>query len=459
MKAATCSACHGSHDLLKADDPKSSVNRHNIPTTCGKCHPEEMKKYDAGIHGKAMVGGIRDAPTCIDCHNEHDIEAPSEEGSTVNPTRVVRSTCPRCHDNERIMKRYGVETGRQASYMDSYHGLARAAGSKVVASCTSCHGAHDILPQDDPASTTNHANLPKTCGKCHENASANFAIGAVHIMPTDPAQKALGIVRMLYIGLISLIIGGMIGHNTLLMIRRSTIKFKHELYGSDTYRRFSTGMIIGHVVLTIAFIALSVSGFALRYPESWWARQLFQGDTGLAARGVIHRIAAIVLVAVSIANAAYLIGTKAGRKELWSLTMGIKDLKDLFLNLAFIFGLKRTEPAFDRYSYIEKFEYWGMWWGTFLMVVTGFSMWFVNIFLKFLPKVALDIVALIHFYEAWLAVLTIVVWHLYYMIFDPQTYPMNWSWITGRITLDDFKERHPLEYERELAKKSEEEKH
>jgi len=64
-------------------------------------------------------------------------------------------------------------------------------------------------------------------------------------------------------------------------------------------------------------------------------------------------------------------------------------------------------------------------------------------------------VALIHFYEAWLAALTIVVWHLYYMIFDPETYPMNWSWITGHITIDDFKERHPLEYEREFLKKEE----
>jgi cytochrome b subunit of formate dehydrogenase len=97
---------------------------------------------------------------------------------------------------------------------------------------------------------------------------------------------------------------------------------------------------------------------------------------------------------------------------------------------------------------MEKFEYWGMWWGTLLMIVTGFCMWFVNIFLQYFPKIALDVVALIHFYEAWLAVLTIVVWHLYYMIFDPETYPMNWSWVTGHITNDDFAERHPREYER-----------
>jgi len=160
---------------------------------------------------------------------------------------------------------------------------------------------------------------------------------------------------------------------------------------------------------------------------------------------------------VAVVNACFLIFTKTGRRELRMLMMGIGDIRDMFLNMAYMVGLRRHPPQFDRYSYIEKFEYWGMWWGTLLMIVTGFSMWFVNVFLQYLPKVWLDVIALVHFYEAWLAVLTIIVWHLYYMIFDPHTYPMNWSWITGRITIEDFKERHPLEYRRECGKTVEDE--
>ncbi len=455
--AAACSNCHGAHDLQRADNPASSVYRKNIPQTCGKCHPQPLADFMQGIHGKALEAGIRDAPTCVGCHGEHDIEAPDQPGSKVNRHQVVKATCVRCHDNETIMSRYGIETGRQASYMDSYHGLAGAAGSDIVASCASCHEWHKVLPPSDPESSVNPKNLPQTCGKCHQNAGPNFAVGAVHIMPTDPGQKALGIVRLVYIIMIIMVIGGMTLHNTLVMARRAAIKFKEELGGEGTYRRFPTGMTIGHLVLTISFTALAVSGFALRYPETWWAQAIFHGDAGLAARGVVHRIAAVVLVVLAVVNAAYLLGTRKGRKELGSLMMTFKDLKDVFHNLGYIVGLFSRPPLFDRYSYIEKFEYWGMWWGTLLMIITGFSMWFVNVFLKFLPKLALDIVALIHFYEAWLAVLTIIVWHLYYMIFDPQTYPMNWSWITGHITVEDFKERHPLEYERVTGKSPESE--
>ena len=450
LKAATCTKCHGTHDLLSSDDPASKVYHKNIPNTCGTCHPGPKADYEKGIHGQAMAHGIKDAPTCIDCHGEHDIEEPAQQGSSVSKRAQVTATCTRCHDDERIMYRYGIVAGRQASYMDSYHGLASAAGSEVVATCASCHEAHNILPPSDPESAVNVKNLPATCGKCHKEAGPNFAVGAVHIMPTDPGQKALGIVRLIYLLMITVVVGGLIAHNTLLMVRHAATKFKQELGGEGTYRRFTTAMTVGHLVLTVSFIALALSGFALRYPETWWAQLLFHGEQGLAARGFVHRVSALALVAVSLVNAYFLVLTKAGRKELYALTMSFSDIRDVFWNMGYVAGVFKQGPKFDRYSYIEKFEYWGMWWGTLLMIVTGFSMWFVNLFLKFLPKIALDVVALIHFYEAWLAVLTIIVWHLYYMIFDPHTYPMNWSWITGHITLEDMKERHPVEYEREV---------
>ena len=450
--AAACTSCHGSHDLLPSDDPASKVYKKNIATTCGGCHPNELAEYEKSIHGRALKAGIKDAPTCADCHGEHDIEGPRVRESQVNARRQAVDTCTKCHDNEKLMSRYGVVTGRQASYMDSYHGLASAGGSEVVATCASCHENHLILAMDDPASSVNKANLVKTCGKCHKDATENFAQGKVHIMPTDPGQKALGIVRILYILLIAGVIGGMVFHNTLSMARKAMTKFWAELDDKGTYRRFTRGMTIGHLILTVSFTALAVSGFALRYPDAWWVKWLFHGATGLAARGAVHRVAALVLVGIAVVNACFLLFTRNGRRELRMLMLGIGDIRDMFLNMAYMVGLRKSPPKFDRYSYIEKFEYWGMWWGTLLMIITGFSMWFVNVFLQYLPKLALDVIALVHFYEAWLAVLTIIVWHLYYMIFDPHTYPMNWSWITGRITVEDFKERHPLEYQREWRK-------
>ncbi len=455
-KAAACSDCHGTHDLLPAHDPKSPVFHLNIPDTCGKCHPEALADFKASIHGQAFYAGVQDAPSCVGCHGEHDIEGPGVDGSAVSVQQISRETCSRCHDDEKIMTKLGIETMRQASYMDSYHGMASAAGSEVVANCSSCHGAHKILPASDPASTIHPDNLPATCATCHEGAGENFAIGAVHIMPTNPGQKALGIVRLLYLWAIALLLGGMILHNTLLLGRHMVLKYRHERKGKGTYKRFTKGLTIGHLILTISFVVLTITGFALRYPESWWARLIFFDRNAFELRSEIHRIAGLVLVGITIVNMIYVLCFKSGRKELWALTVKWKDVKDVFHNIAFVVGLRNDEPKFDRYSYSEKMEYWGLWWGSVLMAVTGFCMWFANDFLRHFPKIFLDIAALIHFYEAWLAVGTIVIWHFYYMIFDPEAYPMNWSWVTGNITEDDLRKRHPLEYERLVQEKAKE---
>ncbi|MCC6488415.1 MAG: cytochrome b/b6 domain-containing protein [Candidatus Hydrogenedentes bacterium] len=445
--AASCSDCHGTHEMHPSQDPRSPVNRFNISATCGKCHADIVAEYALSIHGRALEAGIKDSPTCIDCHGEHDIEPPSSGTSPVSRQIVSQSTCPRCHDDERVMERYGVVTMRQASYMDSYHGLASAAGSTVVASCASCHGSHSILPASDPASSINPENLPNTCGQCHENAGPNFADGPVHIIPTDPGQRALGIVRLVYLWLIGIILGGMVVHNTLLMARPSLSKLWIEMGEVGTRQRFSKGHTIGHMVLTISFIALAISGFALRYPDTWWAKAFFLNSEDLAIRGTIHRVAGVILVILTVWNVFYSIFFRSGRRDLVKLILTWKDVKDVFHNMGWAVGLCKEKPKFDRYSYSEKFEYWGLWWGSVLMIVTGYAMWYGGWFLQYFPKYVLDIAALIHFYEAWLACGTIVIWHMYYMIFDPETYPMNWSWITGKITEEDMRERHPLEYE------------
>ena len=140
---------------------------------------------------------------------------------------------------------------------------------------TSCHTVHSILLHKDPEFSTCIANLPETCGQCHEGANTNFAVGAVHIVPTDPNQQALGIVRLIYLFLIVAIIGGMVAHNTLMMGRHALTKFRQELAGKGTYRRFAPGMTYGHLVLTIAFIVLAVSGFALLFLQSFVELLLF----------------------------------------------------------------------------------------------------------------------------------------------------------------------------------------
>jgi cytochrome b subunit of formate dehydrogenase len=92
---------------------------------------------------------------------------------------------------------------------------------------------------------------------------------------------------------------------------------------------------------------------------------------------------------------------------------------------------------------VEKFEYWALLWGTIIMAVTGISLWFENTVVKVLPKVVLDVMLVIHYYEAWLATLSILIWHLYSTVFSPAVYPMNPSWISGNMPVEQFRHEHP----------------
>ncbi|MBP2675645.1 MAG: Cytochrome b subunit of formate dehydrogenase-like protein, partial [Deltaproteobacteria bacterium] len=104
LGSAVCSDCHGNHAILPGDDPKSAVNRQNIPTLCGKCHPAISEEYEASVHGKGMRGGIAESPVCTDCHGEHTISRVDDLGSPVAARNIPR-TCSRCHDKEGISSR------------------------------------------------------------------------------------------------------------------------------------------------------------------------------------------------------------------------------------------------------------------------------------------------------------------------------------------------------------------
>jgi glutaredoxin len=127
--AATCSDCHGVHNILPARDPASKINHWNIPQTCGACHTKIRDVYLESIHGQAVARGVRDAPVCSDCHGEHNILAPAEPQSLVNPARLSTVTCGRCHSDERLARRYNLPLDKVPAYQDSYHGLALREGS------------------------------------------------------------------------------------------------------------------------------------------------------------------------------------------------------------------------------------------------------------------------------------------------------------------------------------------
>lgn len=205
LGTAVCSDCHGNHTILPGDQPRAATHRQNIPTLCGKCHSGILEQYEGSVHGKGMRGGIAESPVCTDCHGEHRITKITDPSSSVY-TKNIPKTCSACHEKEGISSRYALPKKRFATYMDSFHGIALEYGMTKAANCASCHGFHDILPSNDPASRVNKANLPATCGKCHPNAGPNFAKGPMHVEVTP--QKAMGVfaVRIFYTIFISVLV-------------------------------------------------------------------------------------------------------------------------------------------------------------------------------------------------------------------------------------------------------------
>jgi len=442
-KAAVCTDCHGAHDILMAGDPKSSTFKFNVPSTCGKCHESEDQQYLQSVHGQAIQRGNWLAPVCTDCHGIHTIKAPGNPASSVSAQVLSQITCARCHQGVRLTSEFGVPGARVTSYEASYHGLASSLGSTVVANCASCHGSHLILASSDPRSTINQANLVVTCGQCHPGATAKFTRFPIHAGPAsaDVGSVVVAYIKRLYLGIILSVIGAMILHN--LVIWRSKAVARRKLEHA-TLVRMTLNQRIQHWILLVCFTVLVLTGFALIYPLSTAADWVGITDP---IRRIVHRIAGLALIATGIYHVFYVLFNRNGRQMGKALLPEPKDIRDIWGTLRYHLGLSRQKPEFGRFDYGEKFEYWALVWGTIIMASTGLMAWFQILVTRLLPGWWIDVALTIHLYEAILATLAILIWHFYQVIFDPDVYPMNWSWWNGRMSLEHYKDEHGLDAE------------
>jgi cytochrome b subunit of formate dehydrogenase len=464
--AATCIDCHTGHEVHKASDPTSTVAKRNIASTCAQCHADIKEQYQESIHGKSLAAGVTASPTCTDCHGEHFILSPKDVRSPVAAKNVSTEVCTPCHASVKLTSKFGLASDRFQSYQDSYHGLAGRAGAMEVANCASCHGVHDIKPSSDSTSRIYPARIAQTCGKCHPGASANFAKGAVHVIPSSGQDEILYFVSQSYIILIIVVIGGMLLHNILDFLKKSRRHLAYrrgELQRSHVahrlYLRMTLHERIQHATLLVSFIILVLTGFALRYPDAWWVVSLRSlGNWMFNLRGIAHRVAAAVLVAASLYHLYYILVVPRGKQLVRDLFPRRQDMYDALNVMRYNLGLAKQKPRFGRFSYVEKAEYWALVWGTGVMGFTGAILWFDNISLNLITKLWWDVARTVHYYEAWLATLAIIIWHFYFVIFNPDTYPINLAFWKGTLTEEEMEEEHPLELV-EIKRQEMEEEH
>jgi cytochrome b subunit of formate dehydrogenase len=222
--------------------------------------------------------------------------------------------------------------------------------------------------------------------------------------------------------------------------RTQAVSATAEAMGEE---RMMLGFRVAHLLVVISFPLLVYTGFALKYPESWWAQPInyWEGDFDL--RGWLHRAAAGMLVASLVFHLIHLIRNRRARACVMQMRPRIGDLRELKDRFLYYLGKRKHPPHGVNVGYIEKSEYLAFIWGTLIMGVTGILLWFENITLHWLPYWVPEVATAIHFYEAILASLAILVWHFYWVIFDPDVYPMDASWWTGKAPVSRELERRP----------------
>jgi len=454
--AATCVDCHGAHAMNRSAVAGARINRLHVTETCAKCHADQAREYKTSVHAVALQKGNLDSAGCTSCHGEHDIKLHTDTAAPVHKANLAQQVCAECHASVRLTKKYGMASDTFKTFSDSYHGLGVRGGAVEVVNCASCHGVHAIKSQNDPASTIHKANLALTCGQCHPGANTRFAVGAVHASEEKrEASPWLYWISNFYVLLIVAVVGGMVLHNLLDFLKKTRHKLAVqkgealELHVAHRlYLRMSANERLQHAVLVVSFTALVVSGFMLRYPEAWWVVGI-RSLSGRAFewRGLVHRIASVIMLGSGVWHVCYLAFTPAGRTLFLEMLPNKRDLTDPWGVLKYNLGLAPDKPAFGRFCYIEKAEYWAMAWGTALMTVTGAILWFENASMGYFTKLGFDISRTVHFYEAVLATLAIIVWHFYFVVFNPDVYPMNLAWLTGCMSEGEMMEEHPLQLE------------
>jgi cytochrome b subunit of formate dehydrogenase len=221
---------------------------------------------------------------------------------------------------------------------------------------------------------------------------------------------------------------------------------------NDYYFRFSLGQRLLHGLLMLSFLGLVATGMPLRYHQAAWAVWISHSLGGFGAMGFFHRTFAVLLTLcflLHLFDVVYRLWALRESGILWgpdSLVPQPRDFVDFFRHLKWFLGLG-PRPAFSRFTYWEKFDYWAVFWGMAIIGASGYVLWFHTFFSKLLPGWIFNVAILIHGEEALLAAGFIFTIHFFNSHLRPEKFPMDLVIFTGRVSEKELLEERPAEYE------------
>ncbi len=224
-----------------------------------------------------------------------------------------------------------------------------------------------------------------------------------------------------------------------------------------SFKRFTLNQLVEHWVMIGTFMLLVISGMPLKFPDAWWSPVIINLLGGFWMRTQIHHAAGIVLVVLGAYHVGYHLFVDKEPLFERKILPNLKDAKDFWQTILFYFG-KAEQPKYGRYSWKEKFDYWGAFWGMVMMGVTGLVMMFPFVAMKYVPYAYVQLSTIIHTDEALLAAMFIFIVHWWNVHYSPEVFPMSKAWLTGNLSEEQMKHEHPLEYEeamRQMQEKTE----
>jgi cytochrome b subunit of formate dehydrogenase len=440
---ANCADCHTAHRELPSRDPRSSVNPRNVAATCGRCHRGIYEMFTASIHSPQVSRTTKPLPVCSECHSAHSISRTDLSDFRLH----IMDQCGRCH--EAIAK----------TYFETYHGKVSKLGYVKTAKCYDCHGAHDTRPVTDPASRLSRANVVKTCGQCHPGSHRRFAGYLTHATHHDPEKYPL--LFYAFWGMTSLLLGTLLvaGLHTLAWLPRS-LQYRKELKanvngpGALYVRRFRPFERNLHLMVVTSFLGLALTGMTLKFSYTTWAQVLSHLLGGFEAAGFIHRVCAILTFTYFGLHLWDLWRKKKASGKSWwrfifdadSMVFNRNDWREFVASLKWFIG-KGPRPAYGRWTYWEKFDYFAVFWGVAVIGSTGLLLWFPELFTHLVPGWMINVATIVHSDEALLAVGFIFTVHFFNTHFRPERFPIDTVVFTGGEPLEKFKLDRPREYQ------------
>ena len=448
---ATCTGCHTGHGERPASDPLSSVHRTNIVATCAKCHHGIHEQFEASVHSPKVSthANPTNLPVCSDCHSAHSITRADEDAFKLE----TMERCGKCHEEV------------AEPYFETYHGKVSRLGYAKTAKCADCHGAHDVLPATDPRSHLSRENVVETCQKCHPSATRRFAGYLTHATHHDPHKYPWLFYTFWAMTSLLVVTFAVSGLHTLLWLPR-TLQMRRQHRAREhvaapdarQFVRFTRFQRLSHACMIISFLSLAATGLTLKFSYTGWASVMARFFGGFEGAGLIHRGAATLMFILFAAHITDLAVNKRPKYGSWknlvfgpdSLMFNKRDGVEFVQSIKWFLGLG-PRPQYGRWTYWEKFDYFAVFWGIFVIGFTGLMLWFPEWFTRVLPGWVINVATIVHSDEALLASGFIFTIHFFNTHLRPEKFPMDTVIFTGRMTVEELKIDKPGEYEKLVA--------